>query len=936
LRLAWEYQEHDGPVDARKTVPDTFFSCTTIAAETFLQSEYTAWITYHYSHKQLVASHVYYDIANELYNEAHFGYDPNGRPEWTQTPDGTITWNVLDARGLTLATWVGTDAVPTTDYNSDSVLDVGDFRYWLSQNPIATTGPEGTSMFLVSANIYDYGNDQGDGLLTESREYFDSGASDYYATQYEYDWRHRLIEVTEPDPDGQGALTGSVTAYAYDNLDRMIEETDPLGHVTTYAYDNLDRQYRVTQPDPDGEGDLQSPVTNYYYDPVGRLASLVDPVGNTTSWVYDGLGRMIQETNELNDTRYFEYDEAGNRIEKTNRNGRVRQYEYDGVGRIVGENWLDNQENVIWTISYAYDSTGRLESVGDDAAEYEYTYDDVGRMLTETQTIAGLTPVIVFTSQYDGNGNRTQLAASISEDEDFITDYYYDCRDWLERIEQYGVIGGNAVAEKRVDLTHDLAGQFDTITRYKDLDGGSGNLVMTGTYGYDLAGRLTGLSYTDSTSTMLRDFGWTYDAANRITGHDSDIASEDVATNGYGYDATNQLTSADYTDAGRDDESFAYDENGNRTEANGQQYGDPGAANRLTTDGYYTYKYDEEGNLEYRFVDEDASETLNSGDSDVTEYTWDHRNRLTEVTHRDEFGGSVDWAVDYVYDAFNRRIASLYDSDGDSTVDREERYIWDGNNIALDFVDPDGATGGEQSAPLALATRYLWGQAVDQLLAQEAVDDGGPEDIVWPATDNLGSVRSLVDSTGVITSTYSYDTYGTVTAVEGSLSDTRFLYTCQEYELAISWYYYNARWYDPAAGRFVSEDPIGYRAGDENLYNYCSNRPATGRDPSGLVDGNSILDCTLGQLINGYQQWPIKPCYNNGVGVRCEKVYVLHSYTIQEPIYDCNYQVIGYKPKVIREWTFETKCYYVPDINIDPCYEQNCHGMCQFGITCRF
>ncbi|NLE38963.1 MAG: RHS repeat-associated core domain-containing protein, partial [Pirellulaceae bacterium] len=827
---------------AETTALDAEDPRSTIAAETFSQSEYTAWTTYHYSRKQLVAVRVYHGIANELYDETQYGYDPLGRSEWTETPEGTITWNVLDARGLVVSTWVGTDATGATHSDPSN---------------------GGTNeMVIVSANIYDYGNDQGDSLLTESRTYFGSGTNDYYATQYAYDWRGRLIEMVGPDPDGQGELTGPVTEYAYDNLDRMIQQTDPLGHVTTYDFDDLGRQYRVTQPDPDGEGDLESPVTNYYYDPVGRLASLVDPVGNTTSWVYDGLGRMIEETNELDDTRSFEYDNAGNLIQKIDRNGRVTQYGYDGIGRTVEENWLDSQESVIWTISHAYDSAGRLESVGDDAAEFDYAYDDAGRVLTETQTIAGLSPVIVFASQYDGNGNRAQLAATIGEDDDFVTDYYYDYLDRLERIEQYGVQGGNAVAEKRVDLTYNLAGQFDAITRYKDLDGGSGNLAMTGTCGYDLAGRLTGLAYTDSLSATLRGFGWSYDAANRIIGHDSDIASEDVAANGYGYDATNQLTSADYTDANRDDESFAYDENGNRTEANGQTYGTPVAANRLSTDGYYTYKYDAEGNLEYRFMDEDASGDLTTGDTEVTEYTWDHRNRLTKVAYRPEVGEPVDWAVDYVYDSLNRRIASLYDSDGDATVDREERYVWDGNNIALDFVDPDGATGGEQSAPLALATRYLWGQAVDQLLAQEAVDDGGPEDVAWPVTDNLGSVRSLADTTGAVTATFSYDTYGTVTVLEGSLTDTRYLYTCQEYDLATGLYYYNARWYDPATGRFVSEDPIGFNGSPWNLYEYVENSPTNATDPGGLAPPSGSQPKPGGSIYGN----------GNGIGVRYVRV----------------------------------------------------------------
>jgi hypothetical protein len=40
------------------------------------------------------------------------------------------------------------------------------------------------------------------------------------------------------------------------------------------------------------------------------------------------------------------------------------------------------------------------------------------------------------------------------------------------------------------------------------------------------------------------------------------------------------------------------------------------------------------------------------------------------------------------------------------------------------------------------------------------------------------------------------------------------------------------RWYDPAVGRFISEDPIGI-AGGTNLYTYGGNDPINHRDPSG-------------------------------------------------------------------------------------------------------
>ncbi len=45
---------------------------------------------------------------------------------------------------------------------------------------------------------------------------------------------------------------------------------------------------------------------------------------------------------------------------------------------------------------------------------------------------------------------------------------------------------------------------------------------------------------------------------------------------------------------------------------------------------------------------------------------------------------------------------------------------------------------------------------------------------------------------------------------------------------------YRARYYDPALGRFLSEDPAGFNSGDVNSYRYVSNNPVNYRDPSGL------------------------------------------------------------------------------------------------------
>ena len=40
--------------------------------------------------------------------------------------------------------------------------------------------------------------------------------------------------------------------------------------------------------------------------------------------------------------------------------------------------------------------------------------------------------------------------------------------------------------------------------------------------------------------------------------------------------------------------------------------------------------------------------------------------------------------------------------------------------------------------------------------------------------------------------------------------------------------------YHSQLGRFGSRDPVGYRAGDQNLHRYVENRPIVSRDPNGL------------------------------------------------------------------------------------------------------
>src|SRR5262249_48557887 len=144
--------------------------------------------------------------------------------------------------------------------------------------------------------------------------------------------------------------------------------------------------------------------------------------GNTTTWTYDNLNRIIQETNELDDSRYFSYDAAGNLTGKTDRLGRVTEYVYDPLNRLISENWLDG-EDVIHSFSYTYDAGGNMLTAIDDGSSFGYEYDGLGRVTYESQSFAGFSPLIEYNREYSALGSITTLAAVVGGMADFANSY---------------------------------------------------------------------------------------------------------------------------------------------------------------------------------------------------------------------------------------------------------------------------------------------------------------------------------------------------------------------------------------------------------------------------------------------------------------------------------------------------------------------------------
>jgi len=135
-------------------------------------------------------------------------------------------------------------------------------------------------------------------------------------------------------------------------------------------------------------------------------------------------------------------------------------------------------------------------------------------------------------------------------------------------------------------------------------------------------------------------------------------------------------------------------------------------------------------------------------------------------------------------------------------------------------------------------TRFrLYGPGVDMPLAIEEVDPVPPSlGIIWTLTDHQGTVRDVaghwVDETFRVEHVQ-YTAFG-VPAIPGGLPGAvRTFYAGRDLDRFTGLYNNRARWYDPASGRFLSEDPIGFAAGDANLYRYCGNSPTNATDPTG-------------------------------------------------------------------------------------------------------
>ena len=243
--------------------------------------------------------------------------------------------------------------------------------------------------------------------------------------------------------------------------------------------------------------------------------------------------------------------------------------------------------------------------------------------------------------------------------------------------------GGNAVAAKTAAFQYDREGEFLGVGRYQNADA-TAHLVAQAAYGYNAAGQLTSLAYTDHFAATLNGYSWSFDALANM----ASTTNTFDGTTDYTSDSTGQLTDA--TGGAAPTESYSFDSNGNRNSTGIVV----GANNQVLFDGTYTYSFDAEGNTTARWIASTTSplETEpGTGDTDITIYTWDNRNRLAAMAHYQNFGDAPDQTVTFAYDAFNRWVGETVSvTSGGTTTTHSTSFAYYGNEIVLQF---DGSWG---------------------------------------------------------------------------------------------------------------------------------------------------------------------------------------------------------------------------------------------------
>ncbi|MFT3951682.1 MAG: RHS repeat-associated core domain-containing protein [Oscillospiraceae bacterium] len=735
----------------------------------------------------------------------HYEYDKLGQLVKVIYADGSVTSVAYDEIGQMTAATDSAGRRTLYDYDANGNLikttycdnTTETFTYDAMGRNTGATDRMGRTVKMTYDNV---GN-----LLTKT---YPNGASETYT----YDAKYRLVSVT--------GINGGVTSYEYDAIDRNTAIVDALGNRTEFTYNEnamlsgmKDAKGNVFQYEYDANGNRTKIImpdgssTSSEYDARGRITKQIDQNGSATSYTYDGADRLISVTDAVGSTWNYTYSAVGELVAVTDANGNVTSYEYDNMGRVVkttnaaGKSaslTYDQSGSVLTstdyagvTISYTYDEYGRITKEETGGETIAYTYNIDGKLLTVTDKNG----VIAYTYDDMGalSGVKTADGTKIS--------YSYDDAGRLSKVTT--PFGGTSYSYDLTDRLVRVVDRNGYATQYEYDANGNRTAVryangITTTYKYDDLNRLIDEESVDKDGHLVVKYAYTLGkAGERLAAEESD------RTVAYGYDKLYRLVSEKVTENGATSETtYTYDKVGNRltkTENGTETKYSYNNLNQLVSETGITYAYDDNGNL-----------VKKTESGKTTSYTYDNHNRLIRATVQSGQDVSIE---EYAYDYAGNRTAKVTEGE---TV----KYLVDTNGaLAQVLCELDGSGN--------LKTYYTRGS---ELLSLERTDETR-----WYLYDGHGSVRALVDETGAVTDTYTYDAFGNLTASTGD-TENSYLYCGEQYDANTGFYYLRARYMNPSTGTFISMDTYQGSMFDPvslHKYLYANANPVMYCDPTG-------------------------------------------------------------------------------------------------------
>ncbi|MGG7536633.1 RHS repeat-associated core domain-containing protein [Rhizobium sp. 12,4] len=651
---------------------------------------------------------------------------------------------------------------------------------------VETPGASATGPVRITETAYDArGNVQKTSLVR-----FKAAATEPETIQWttnSYDWQDRVIKQVNPDT--------SQKLYQYAAQSALVTDVTRLPVSLTVLTDEENHPHR-SYADADGNViALQSQLganwvtENRSYDPLGRLLGVRDPKGAQWTYTYDLLGNRLTASDPDLGNWSYAYDDAGRLIRQTDARGAVTTIAYDQMGRVTRKEVTEPGATVPTLLAEnSYDepaATGSSHNAG---------------MLTKAENANA---TVTYTRFYNGAGDKVITRAVI----DGVANTTTVEHGPTGKTTAIGYQPANIVVGKRTlpwlyndaDLLSRIPGLIDSTSYEADGQTQTINYIngVTTSFSYSPTRRWLDRVTTAMGTTVLMDNQYSRDKLGRIKSITGLTANDNWT---YGYDDLSRLTGADNAGDNTLDETYSYDSNHNllsRTRVGSYVYPTTASAIRphaATQIGAKTIDYDANGNMV-----SDGSRTLN----------WDGANRLASVT---QDGATVTFA----YGPDGARVkkswgfgTTLY-PDANVEIDRSTP----GTDIYTLYPHPD---------------------------AKIAVTSGSTEqDKFFLHRDHLASVRQVTNESGYRVEQTGYAAYGEAT---NTSFQTKKSYIGERFDAETGLMYLNARYYDPAFGRFISPDdwdPTKEGVGT-NRYSYSENDPVNKSDPNGhfIEDGDN-------------------------------------------------------------------------------------------------